>query len=362
MDSPTAGLFWDLDEQNSTNASCHQFTSEQWNALIIARTVTASLSCLACFIAFIMMIVFKAYKQFVHRLILYLTLAAFCLSILYALQILPTKEVGDTILLRVGWGGLCTAIAFLDQYTGWVMLLILCWISLYIFLLAVFRCSTAKRKYELFGLLFIVVLPLTYIWIPFLSGRYGLAGAWCWIKLTTDSKVAGCNGSYTEGLEYQIGLWYGPSIVMTSLSFIGIMALVVAFCKGMVHSETSSLHQKALKEAAPLLIYLIYFNFINCLDIVNRIYYAAVTLSTDANPYFPLWMANAIAGPGRPLIIPFAFSFSLVMRHIQKRNETRTPTLPPSETAYIVSKECTSEEQPLIISQRSQNKHTCRVQ
>ena len=129
MDSPTAGLFWDLDEQNSTNASCHQFTSEQWNALIIARTVTASLSCLACFIAFIMMIVFKAYKQFVHRLILYLTLAAFCLSILYALQILPTKEVGDTILLRVGWGGLCTAIAFLDQYTGWVMLLILCWIS-----------------------------------------------------------------------------------------------------------------------------------------------------------------------------------------------------------------------------------------
>ena len=187
MDSFSAGVSWDLDEQNGTNASCHQFTSGQWNALIIARTVTASLSCLACFIAFIMIIAFKAYKQFVHRLILYLTVAAFCLSILYALQILPTREVGDTILLRVGWGGLCTAIAFLDQYTGWVMLLILCWISFYIFLLAVFRCSTTKHKYEFFGLLFIVLLPLTYIWIPFLSGRYGLAGAWCWIKLTTDS-------------------------------------------------------------------------------------------------------------------------------------------------------------------------------
>ena len=177
MDSPTAGLFWDLDKQNSTNASCHQFTSEQWNALIIARTVTASLSCLACFIAFIMMIVFKAYKQFVHRLILYLTLAAFCLSILYALQILPTKEVGDTILLRVGWRGLCTAIAFLDQYTGWVMLLILCWISLYIFLLAVFRCSTAKHKYELFGLLFIVVHVTTHVHLD----TFPLGKVWsCW--------------------------------------------------------------------------------------------------------------------------------------------------------------------------------------
>ena len=175
-------------------------------------------------------------------------------------------------------------------------------------------------------------------------------------------KVGGCNGSYTEGLEYQIGLWYGPSIVMTSLSFIGIMALVVAFCKGVARSETSSLHQKALKEAAPLLIYLIYFNFINCLDIVNRIYYAAVTLGTDTNPYFPLWMANAIGGPGRPLIIPFAFSCSLVMKHVQKHSETRTPTLPSSETAYIVSKECTSEEQPLIITQRAQKQHTCTLQ
>ena len=177
MDSFSAGVSWDLDEQNGTNASCHQFTSGQWNALIIARTVTASLSCLACFIAFIMIIAFKAYKQFAHRLILYLTVAAFCLSILYALQILPTREVGDTILLRVGWGGLCTAIAFLDQYTGWVMLLILCWISVYIFLLAVFQCSTTKHKYEFFGLLFIVLIATTRIHLD----TFPLGTVWsCW--------------------------------------------------------------------------------------------------------------------------------------------------------------------------------------
>ena len=359
-DDSTAGLYWESEgEQNGSNASCHQFTPEQWHILIIARTVTASLSCLACCIAFIMIVAFKAYKSFANRLVLYLTGAAFCLSILYALQILPTREIDGTISIRSGWEGLCTAIAFLDQYTGWVMLLIICWISLYIFLLALFRYSATKPRYEVCGLLFIVLLPLTYVWVPFISGRYGLAGAWCWIKLTTDS--VNCSTSYTEGLEYQIGLWYGPSIVMTSFSFVGMMALVVAFCKGAVARETSPLHREALKEAAPLLVYLVYFNFINCLDIVNRIYYAAVTLSKETNPYFPLWMANAIAGPGRPLIIPFAFSCSQLMRHIHKHS-TKGSKVPTSETAFVVSKECTTEEQPLIISQYARKRHSCMLQ
>jgi len=359
----TAGLYQSAaGQQNGSNASCHQFTPEQWHILIIARTATASVSCLACCIAFVMIVAFKAYKKFSHRLILYLTLAAFSLSILYALQILPTRETGGTVSIRSGWGGLCTAIAFLDQYTGWVMLLILCWISLYIFLVAIFRYSTTKLRYEVCGLLFIILLPLTYVWVPFISGRYGLAGVWCWIKLTTDS--VNCSGSYTEGLEYQIGLWYGPSIVMTSFSFVGMMALVVAFCKGAVAKATSPLHREALKEAAPMLIYLVYFNFINCLDIVNRIYYAAVTLSKETNPYFPLWMANAIAGPGRPLIIPFAFTCSQLMRHFWKHSTKRVPKVPTSQTAYEVSKECSSEEQPLVITQHAhgRKRHSCLFQ
>ena len=107
--------------------------------------------------------------------------------------------------------------------------------------------------------------------------------------------------------------------------------------------------REALKEAALMLIYLVYFKFINCLDIVNRIYYAAVTLSKETDPYFPLWMANAIAGPGRPLIIPFAFTCSQLMRHFWKHSTKRVPKVPTSQTAYIVSKKCSSEEQPLVI-------------
>lgn len=87
---PTAGLYQEAaGQQNGSNASCHQFTLEQWHILIIARTVSASLSCLACCIAFI--------RKFAHHLLLYLNAAAFCLSIFYALQILPT--IGRPVVL-----------------------------------------------------------------------------------------------------------------------------------------------------------------------------------------------------------------------------------------------------------------------
>lgn len=240
---------------------------------------------------------------------------------------------------------MCTAIAFLDQYTGWVMLLIICWINLYLFLLAAFQYSLTKCKYEVAGILLVVLLPLTY------------TGAWCWIKLSKDS--ADCNGSYAAGLEYQIGLWYGPSIVMTSLSFIGMTALIIALCKwgsSTRNGRTQVLSQQyknALKEAIPLLVYLVIFNFINCLDIVNRIYFATVTLKEDLDPYFPLWMANAIAGPGRPLIIPFAFTCSQLKGMVEKKKSSAGlgTVQSYSHTAYIVSNEWSGEEEPLIITQ-----------
>ena len=332
-----------------TNSTCQQFSSKQWHMLSIARTATASTSCLACLTAFILVLVCRAHHRFVHRLTLYLTGAAFFLSVLYALQILPVKLHNGIASTREGWSGLCTAIAFLDQYTGWVMLLIICWINLYLFLLAVTKSSALvnhKRVYEVAGIVTVFILPLTYVWIPFLDDRYGLAGAWCWIKLTKGT----CNASYVTGLEFQIGLWYGPAIVITSLSFIGMCALVYALCKQVLKTENNTAqHINALKDAFPLLVYLVIFNFINCLDIVNHIYYAIVTLKEGKDPYFPLWMVNAIAGPGRPLIIPFAFTCGQ-LRHALNSRKQQTVNVQSSQTAFIVSKEWT-EQDPLIITQ-----------
>ena len=91
-DVPTAGLYVYQEaagQQSGSNASCHHAVHTRTVAHSnFVRTVTASLSCLACCIAFI--------KKFAHRLLLYLNAAAFCLSILYALQIVPTRETGGT--------------------------------------------------------------------------------------------------------------------------------------------------------------------------------------------------------------------------------------------------------------------------
>ena len=224
-------------------ASCHQFTLEQWHILIIARTVSASLSCLACCIAFI--------KKFSHHLLLYLNAAAFCLSIFYALQILPTRETGGTCYHWHTFG---------------------------------YHSSQEGMALPVHG-----------------AGSNSRLTRWTAVEVT--QKVWSKLDCGTD-----LQLWWHHLVM-----------LVVAFCKLAVTKATSPLHRGSYQRGCPYANLPCVFQFINCLDIVNRIYYAAVMLSKETDPYFPLWMATAIAGPGRPLIIPFAFTRSQLIRHFRKQ-------------------------------------------
>ena len=145
----------------------------------------------------------------------------------------------------------------------WCELLFICWITLYLFLRAVFKSNPFTRKHEIAGVTctLSVSSPLLFTWVPLLDDMYGLSGAWCWIRFTE----GGCDGSYAQGLAYQIGMWYGPLIVIVSISFIATFILVAAMCQGAFcsHSEERIYqpnHRKALKEALPLLIYPVVFN------------------------------------------------------------------------------------------------------
>ena len=46
---------------------------------------------------------------------------------------------------------------------------------------------------------------------------YGPAGAWCWIK------VGGDNCTTDSGLPYQIGLYYGPFLLLSALSIVEVL-------------------------------------------------------------------------------------------------------------------------------------------
>ena len=331
----------DRNGSNSSSNSCLQFSPDDLRQLLIVRTSLASVVCLLCCVAVVMIFATKAYRKFVHRLTLYLIISAFCESLMFGVQVIPVTITHDLLSVRMVWEGACAAIGFLAQYSVWCELLFICWITLYLFLLAVFKSNPFTRKHEVAGVTLSVSIPLLFNWVPFLDDMYGLSGAWCWIRFTE----GGCDGSYAQGLAYQIGMWYGPLIVIVSISFIATFILVAAMCRGAFCSRSEERiyqpnHRKALKEALPLLIYPVVFNVLNCYAAANRIHYATGTLSQDKEPQFSLWMLHSVLYSLHILIIPLGFLFHPYtcgqIKGAFKRSKKHEDDSQPSYTMYIV--------------------------
>ncbi len=343
-------------QQDFSNKTCFKFSKGQFDAVIWTKTGVSSLSAVACCLAILLIVFMKAYRRFVHRLTLYLAIAAFIYSVIFALQVLPVKDKCDHV--TVTNEKLCTALGFLVEYSAWVMLLFMCWITLHLFLLGVLQINWKSWQYETVGLILAHTCPVIFAVVPFIDFKngtmYGLAGAWCWIRVTDEN----CN-PYTDGMVEQFVLWYAPLMALVLANFLAMLVLVVVLYRGSRAGpgdlpQLQRQYKDALKEARPLLFYPIFFNILCCMAFANRVYYA-VTEKTN----FGLWMAHAIADPSLPLFIPLAFLLhpytlrKLRCSHLHKVASKwwKRDSL-GSHTHFVVSKKdscSTSEEKPLII-------------
>ena len=350
---------------NLTNKTCFKFSSRDFEAVFETKVGVASLAGLACCVAILLIIFFKAYQRFVHRLTLYLAIAALMYSVFFILQILPVESRCGIVMVTNEQ--FCIAVGFLCLFGGWVMLLFMTWITLHLFVLAVFQRNYKSRKYEAGGVILCHVCPVLFSIVPFINFRhgtmYGLAGAWCWITVTGER----CQ-PYEEGLIEQFTLWYGPLIFIVLLNFLVIAITIFALYRGT--RETSSLlattyqlqnqYREALKEAMPLLFYPIFYNIICFLAFANRVYYAT-TNKVD----FPLWIIHAVVDPCLPLFIPVGFLLhpytlkklrcSQIKKAARKWGTRDTHIYgETSSTYFVVSKEdvgTNEENEKLIVSQ-----------
>ena len=348
---PTSDI--NCSQLNLTNRTCFSFSKRDFDAVFGTKVALASLAAIACCAAVLLIILSKAYKRFVHRLTLYLAIAALIYSIVFVLQILPVQASCGVVMVRSEQ--LCMAVAFLILYAAWGMLLYLCWITFHLFVLTVFQCNYNSRQYEVGGIIICHTCPVLFCIVPFINfghgTMYGLAGAWCWITVTGES----CQ-PYEEGLIEQFTLWYGPLMLVVLLNFLSVVIMVTVLYRGTRKTsgllattyQLQSQYRKALKEAMPLLLYPIIYNIICCLAFANRVYYA-VTNETN----IPLWMAHAVADPCLPLFIPVAF---LLHPYTLQKCRTavekwHTKDCQPSNTYFVVSKEdvCMSGEGTKLI-------------
>ena len=246
------------------------------NRLLWIHGGTAVISSTVCIIAVSTALFLKLYKYFSYRLAIYQVLSSLFFSMAEILTLSLLNYNGDEYYQIA-----CKVDAFLAEYTVWVKLLFTLCVSFHFFCLTV--CLRNFENFEAAYILISVLLPLLFTWIPFIDDLYGLAGAWCWIKVWKDN----CASHHSlEGTIEQFTLWYGPLFVSLTVVLVGFLIIPVSLAWRKSQRKTNSENERllmkekdleikeAIKRLLPLLAYPAIFYVLALFPLINRIYSA----------------------------------------------------------------------------------------
>ena len=328
------------------NQSCNNYTDTGFSIIYTTKLVVSSLAVVACLLAILLIVLGKSYRRFVYRLVLYFMIAVLLQALsLIAEQIPIEKLPNHTVEVREGWDAACSAIAFFDQVSLWLGNIVILWIFLYLIRLAwrLYRLKTPQTNpdsqkvsgAEIAGLFVMFFVPISFNWIPFALNMYGLSGLWCWLKMTEN----GCSGDPTLGLTLIFLTFYAPLMFLMLFGFVSLVVIVATLCShwNKVEGLVKKQYTRGIQEIALVMIYPILYNLICILLVTNRID-SAIRSSRGEEPFYPLWLAHALADSFRTLLPPLAFllhpsTWGTLKRAYQpKEEDTEYFYVPPEDS------------------------------
>ena len=181
-----------------------------YNTSLIVDSATNGASIPVCMVAAIMVFAYKLHRKTVYRLALYQVLTAEAMAGIHVIQVV----IIDYYVAPSLYEDVCKAFAYLTLFVEWAKLLLSTWVTLHLFVFAVFHKNL--RRCEAVYVVTSLAIPALIASLPFATSSYGLAGSWCWIKSRTD--VSNGSACYEErvlvGTIEQFALWYGPSLLL----------------------------------------------------------------------------------------------------------------------------------------------------
>ena len=315
-------------DENSTISECNNtFTKDQKNCILIVWGVTGMLSLIMCLIAVSLVFCMRLYKNFTYRLAMYQILSSLCLSAAEAL-FLTLLNYNDDMYYA------CKTIAFLMEYFQWIKLLFTICLVFHLFCLAV--CLTNFRRLEIGYVLFSILFPILFSWIPFIHNNpFDVAPACCWIKDWKDDCA-------TEGIIEQFVLWYGPLFISLTLTVVAVFIILIVLARRayahnnpeneyLIEKHECNQNKKAMKELLPLLAYPVIFYVLSLFPLIDRIYSA---ISCNAN--FGWALGHALCQASWGFFSSWALIIHiLVMRKLKKKSRVQFKEQPITSVANI---------------------------
>jgi len=316
---------------NDSDLSCfEQYDTTGFVVVVGLRATVGVISFFCCLAMILIFILFRKYRFFTQRLILYLAIATLAYSLVSAINVEGYKAYRDDSIHDY-----CVFAGFLEQVMGnWVPVAITC-IMVDVFVRVVFEKQT--ERFEIVYILIIFVSPILYSWIPFIQVAYGPAGAWCWIRDVDFD----CN-NFPFGTALRFVMYWIPLYILMPILVVLLIIVIIILRKqqkqftGNLNPESTELKKRMRKEVIPLLYYPIIFLLLNIPPFFNRIVNAF-----QSEPVLALWILSAISLPFQGVVITLAFALDPETR--------RKMTIPHilAATRHFFGKDIRMEEYPM---------------
>ena len=311
-----SGSAFDSDSGESSgdviNTSCQQYdtTKFKWAAALRAGVGLSSL--IVCVVVIGIIFCYKKYMFFTQRLVLYLSITSLLHSLSYTLSRIKftgQRSMNDHYCLFAG---------FLELYSGWVEVLVICFITLNIFSVALHGSDTSKFELLLVSLCFTV--PVLWCWVPYVQLTYGSNGPWCGIRVFNNDCSEHNLGGYMRFFLWQIPLYIG----LVSLYFITWILVIVRLNKAAGEWEGSHFDPSASKQKKKLvrefkhfIWYPIVFLMLELPLLISQIYEAV----RPHDPMVVLWILEAVTRPLAGVAMVIIYGFDSQTRSLLRRLE-----------------------------------------
>ncbi|XP_060069964.1 cyclic AMP receptor-like protein A [Ylistrum balloti] len=261
------------DTINNTSDYCLLFpgTPQYCDILIYSRGIAGGLSLIGSSFVLSISWLFRKYAAFVQRMVIYLSVSAFFHAISFMMG--GVYPLGPACVLKGFW----------ITYFHWAVLLWDVHITCNLYQNVVKMKSL--EKFEKIFCLNCWGIPFVIALVPLIAGRYGPAGAWCWIVDAWDLE--------------RLFLWYIP--LFLGIFFMTIVYLYIVYTlkrkastwHGTYDPDMEQKKAQMRNDITALRFYPLVYLVINIIPLINRIQNAI----HEDKPVFGLILGQSITAP-----------------------------------------------------------------
>ena len=286
--------------------NCTNLTLDQLKHKNLAISISAMV-CLLLTIAILCLLNFyRAYKTVLQRFFQYLTIVT----------LLHLLFISMDIQLELDYSQgpkLCEWLGFIRQWTATMTYFFVFVITVYLIGQIYYKLSSRSMSstvcivnnrniqpliLEVSVVVGVIVIPLTFLWVPFYNDTYGIYATSCWIQKVDTH----CNKSI--GSIEQIVLTSVLRIIMI-IVIISFIILSAIFCRFACHyRDTRRAHLKTIRQT---LVLMCFFVLSSLIELTGLVMYTYSAISGRAVDSYSLWLVYDIAMPISQLVIPSGF-------------------------------------------------------